>query len=81
MTTILWDKNGDPVRVKNARKVGGMIASGDFTAAKPEPSSDKPVEKMTVAELKAKADELNVTIEEGALKADILEAVQAKLAE
>lgn len=82
MTTTLWDKTtGKEVRVKKAIKVAAMIESGDFSVEKPEPQSDKEVSKMTVAELKVKAQELGVEIEDGALKADILAAVEANLAE
>ena len=82
MTTILWDKNsGKEVRIKKASKVAGMIESGDFSVEEPEPQSDKAVSKMTVAELKVKAQELGIEVEDGALKADILAAVEAALAE
>jgi hypothetical protein len=68
MATILYNKEGDPVVVKNARKVGAMIASGDFTV---EPVAQETEEqalarvakeyaKVVLKELKAKAKESGI---------------------
>jgi hypothetical protein len=51
MATLLYSKEGKTVVVKNARKVGAMIASGDFTVeptvqeTKAKPVKKKPSKK------------------------------------
>jgi len=43
--------------------------------------SEKPLAKMNLAELTAKAKELGVEVAEGATKAEVKEAIEAKIAE
>lgn len=49
--------------------------------AKPEAAEDKPLDKLTVDQLKAYADEHDISIPEGGKKADILAAITEALAQ
>lgn len=47
----------------------------------PGPVADKPLEKMTVEQLKAYADERDISLPPDGLKADLLAAIEAELQE